>query len=135
MAEFIFAFRWNSIIAAPLSLDCVDRRRVRSKPNVAGRVVLPSGSEAEGSEVVVGVVMEIEHSTLAMQMSDDSQRDAASARAPAAGRRSVEMRQLLQGVRNAALSATLEKSDELERLAREIDAARFRRTLGENDER
>ena len=45
------------------------------------------------------------------------------------------MRQLLKGVRNAALSATLEKSDELERLAREIDAARFRRTLGENDER
>jgi len=45
------------------------------------------------------------------------------------------MRELLQGVRNAALSATLEKSDELERLAREIDAARNRRPSGDDEER
>jgi len=46
---------------------------------------------------------------------------------------STQMRQLLQGLRTAATNSVLEGGDDLDELARRIDAARQRRTSRHDD--
>ncbi len=46
---------------------------------------------------------------------------------------SMQMRQLLQGLRTAATNSVLEGGDDLDELARRIDAARLRRSPRHDD--